>query len=97
MEIIKELWGKSACGKEIFLYTLKMRPVRMYSFRALAQASCLLLFRTRKENLLMLFSDIRYRKAISVMVLAQERFPADMQTALLSESFLLTESNILFL
>ena len=23
MEITKELWGKSACGKEIFLYTLK--------------------------------------------------------------------------
>ena len=23
MELTKELWGKSACGKEIFLYTLK--------------------------------------------------------------------------
>ena len=23
MELTKELWGKTACGKEIFLYTLK--------------------------------------------------------------------------
>ena len=23
MELTKELWGKSACGKEIYLYTLK--------------------------------------------------------------------------
>ena len=28
MEITKELWGKTSCGKEIFLYTLKNKGIQ---------------------------------------------------------------------
>lgn len=97
MEITKELWGKSACGKEIFLYTLKNETGAYVQLSSVGAGIVSAVVPDKEGNLLMSFSDIRYRKAISVMVLVLERFPADMQTALLSESFLLTESNILFL
>ena len=97
MQLTKELWGKSACGKEIFLYTLKNDSGAYVQLSSIGAGIVAIVVPDKDGNL----ADVTLGYSDPMSYFGDGpcagKIPGDLQTVLLLESFRLTELSMRFL